>query len=123
VPLVWQHLHPSPFLRGNISEGEEEEGEEAAAEEEEEEEAEEEREDLETSTNKYHEQNGAYLLYSSIFIHAHLSKGRGAYGLPARVHDLNNQALPPSLTHKHCAAAICGYLHGMRFAHWQSGFI
>ena len=90
--------------------------------EEEEEAKEEEREDLESNTNNYNEQNGAYLLYSSIFIHAHLSKGCGANGLPAWVHDLNDQAVPPSLAPKHCATAICGYLHGMRFADWQGGF-
>ncbi len=145
MPLVWQHLHPSPFLPGNISEGEEEKKQQQQQQQQEEkkirkrqqkkkekkeqqkkiqeEEAEEDkRGDLETSTNKYDGQNGAYLLYSSIFIHAHLSKGCGAYGLPARVHDLNNQAVPPSLAPKHCATAICGYLHEMRFADWQSGF-
>ena len=80
------------------------------------------REHLQTSTNKYKQQKGTDLLYSSVFIHAHLSKRCGAYGLPAGVHDLNNQAVPPSLAPKHCATAICCYLHGMRLADWQSGF-
>lgn len=145
MPLEWQHLLPASFCQRACQKEQQQQQKKVEKRQQkkagkrqqkkkqkkkkeqqkkiQEEEAEEDKgEDLETSTNEYKEQNGAYLLYSSIFIHAHLSKGCGANGLPAGVHDLNNQAVPPSLAPKHCATAVCAYLHGMRFTDWQSGF-
>ena len=53
----------------------------------------------------------AYLLYGCILIDAHLCKGCRADGLPARVHDLYNQAVLPCLAPKNSATPISVDLH------------